>query len=185
MDCFHFKFCQSHVCLLFREAISSCAILYFSFPAQFYFSPRASNYLVLLFVCLSINLSLIWLQSPCRLSMSSKISRFSHASGTLINFTVLNDLSRIFWAGILRKTVPCFWPPSHSGVFLYYHPRDVLPISPVSEFPVFSVYFGIQLCFGISSNNFSKGSMRSKHFAFLKITLDYLIEYGIQSWIFF
>lgn len=83
------------------------------------------------------------------------------------------------------QCLPDCWPPSHSGVFLYSHARDVLPISPVSEFPVFPVYFGIQLCFSISSNNFSKESMRSKHSAFPKITLDYLIEYEIQSWIFF
>lgn len=55
-------------------------VLYFNFP--FLHNVFFPLELVVLFVCLSIYLSLIWLQSPCWLPVSSKSPRLSHASGT-------------------------------------------------------------------------------------------------------
>lgn len=101
--------------------------------------------------------------------------RLSRASDTLSISLSWNRVTQTLWPGPSELAVPCAWPSPHLAVFLYYHPRDALPISPLSEFPISSVslYFSLQLCFVRAHPPiaFKKKSTRGKNFAFWKITL--------------
>lgn len=139
----------------------------------------ANNYFILLFVCLSVYLSLIQLQSLCWLS----IPIFSPTSDAY-QFHCPEEFP---WqsSDLVPSEQAAFgvWASSHPGISLYQLPRDALPSSPVSEFPACSVsiYFGLQLCFVRAHPLMAsqKGSMGDKNFAFLKIILDYLVGYRI------